>query len=115
MLLLPVLLSVIATVISSVFLGVLAAVLLLLFCSFMPLFHNNEPKWVFLLTFLCAIPLNIKLIMTIAEIIPFVFGNIFLKISGYPLVYIVLLCIEEIVMCIFTSGLVQVKRKGFSE
>lgn len=109
MLMLPIIISGIAAKSFAVVSWILAAVLLLLLVNSMPLFHKHETKWVFVMTFFFTIPVNVKLIMMSSFINEHFLENLALKITGYPVLYIILLCIEEIVMCALSAGLAQIK------
>ena len=90
---------------------ILAAILLLLLVNSMPLFHNHETKHIFLMTFLFTIPINIRLIMMSSFINDYYLEYLLSKIVGYPVLYITLLCTEELVMCVLSAGLAHIKNK----
>lgn len=90
---------------------ILAAVLLLLLVNSMPLFHKHETKWVFMMTFLFTIPINIRVITMSSFINDYYLEYLLSKIVGYPVLYITLLCTEELVMCVLSAGLAQIKHK----
>jgi len=108
---LPIIISGFGTKSLSITAFILAALLLLLLVNSMPLFHKHETKWVFMMTFFFTIPINIRLIMMSSFINDYYLEYLLFKIVGYPVLYIILLCTEELVMCVLSAGMAQIKNR----
>ena len=108
---LPIIISGFGTKSLSITAFILAALLLLLLVNSMPLFHKHETKWVFMMTFFFTIPINIRLIMMSSFINDYYLEYLLFKIVGYPVRYIILLCTEELVMCVLSAGMAQIKNR----
>ena len=105
----PVIASVFAVKMFSVTICVLAAILLILLVNLMPSFHKHETKWMLLMTLFFTIPVNVRLITISSFINEGLFESVLLKIVGYPSLYIIMLCTEELIMCTLSAGLAQIK------
>lgn len=111
MLIFPIIISGFGAKSLSITAFILAAILLLLLVNSMPLFHKHETKWAFMMTFLFTIPINIRIITMSSFINDYYLEYLLFKIVGYPVFYIIMLCEEELVMCVLSAGLAQIKHK----
>ncbi len=79
--------------------GVISVILIYLFVGICKICRKRESLWVFILVALIMIPFNIYMIRSILSYV----GNYtdirwFVKLAICPLLYIVIFCIEEIIL-----------------
>lgn len=97
-LLMPLMFSILASTRTSIILMAISIIMLFLLVLFVPLMRGNENVWMFILSTITLVPINIRLVKHIINLLSIDFESSFFNITVAITIYLVLFNIEEIVL-----------------